>query len=165
MLLSNAAFYGQVGLLTVDLSRNLAAGIMFVTNAATPDHLVIYDLSNFASPLQLAQYDFPVTHQKNNNCIGKVLFAGDRIFAVDGNNGIMAVPVSPPTVPALNIALAGGSVVLSWEKTVVDFVLQSTPSLSPTAWNPVAQPVVVNGNLNTVTDTLGSGPLFYRLVK
>jgi len=68
-------------------------------------------------------------------------------------------------VPVLNIALSGGSVLLSWSNTVPGFVLQSTPSLSPTTWNPVAQPVVVNGTLNSLSDTLGSGPLFYRLVK
>jgi hypothetical protein len=165
MLLSSSAYYGEVGLLTVDWTRNLAAGIMFVTNAASPDHLVVYDLSNFASPLQIAQYDFPVTHQKNVNCIGKVVFSADKIFAVDGNNGIMAVPISPPTMPVLNIARSGGSAVLSWSNTVPGFILQSTPSLSPTGWNPVTQPVVVNGGLNLVTDTLGSTPLFYRLSK
>jgi hypothetical protein len=165
VLLSVLDFYSQVGPVTVDWSRGLAAGIFFVTNAASPDRLIIYDVSNLASPLQIAQYDFPVNHQKNNNCIGQAVFGPDKIFAVDGNNGIMAVPIAPPTVPTLKIALAGGSAVLSWINTVPGFVLQSTPSLVPTTWNPVAQPVVENGNLNIVTDTLGSGPQFYRLVK
>jgi hypothetical protein len=165
MLLGVSAYYPQVGPITVDLSRNLAAGIMFVTNVATPDHLVVYDISDFSSPLQIAQYDFPVPHQKNNNFIGQVVFGPDKIFAVDGNSGIMAVPIAPPAAPALNLALAGTSVVLSWTNTVPGFVLQSTPGLSPTAWLPVAQAVIENGSLNTVADTLGSGPVFYRLVK
>jgi hypothetical protein len=163
-LLTSGAFYGQVGPIAVDLSRNLAAGILFVTNAASPDHLVVYDISNLASPLQIAQYDFPVTHLRNNNCIGKVLFAGDRIFAVDGNNGILAVPVSPPKMPVLNIDLAGSSVVLSWENSVVPFGLQSTPALAPATWGPVALPVMVSGSVNTITDTLGTAPRFYRLL-
>jgi hypothetical protein len=165
LILSNADYYPQVGPVTVDWSRGMAAGILFVTNFAIPDRLIIYDVSNLASPLDIAEYNFPTNHQKNANFIGEIVFGPDKIFAVDGNNGIMAVPIAPPTAPTLKIALAGGSVVLSWINTVPGFVLQSTPSLVPTTWNPVAQPAVENGNLNIVTDTLGGGPQFYRLVK
>jgi hypothetical protein len=48
---------------------------------------------------------------------------------------------------------------------VPGFILQSSPSLAPTTWNPVAQPVTENGNLNTVTDPIGGSPAFYRLLK
>ena len=162
---SISAYYGEVGPIAVDLTRNLAAGIMFVTNTASADHLVVYDISNFGSPLEIAQYDFPVTHQANANCIGKVVIGTDKIFAVDGNNGIIAVPIAPPTQPVLNLAVSGSSVVLSWTNTVPGFTPYYTPGLAPTTWNPVLQPVVENGNINSVTNSLGSGPLFYRLVK
>lgn len=167
--LSSVNYYPQVGLVAMDLSKKLAAGIFFSTNAspttAPADRLIVYDISNFSSPLQVAQYNFPTNHQANGNFIGQIVFGSDKIFAVEGNNGIIAVPQAPATVPSLRIALAGGSVVLSWTNTVPGFVLQSTPSLVPTTWNPVAQPVLENGNLNIVADTLGGGPQFYRLVK
>lgn len=164
LLVSVSPFYGEVGPLTLDFPRNLAAGIMFVTNAASADHLVVYDISNLASPLQLAQYDFPVLHQTNNNYIGQVVIGTDQIYAVDGNNGIMAVPIVPPSIPTLQIAAAGSSAVLSWSNTVPGFVLQSTTNLAAPLWSPVSQPVVEGGLLNSVTDTPTS-PTFYRLVK
>jgi hypothetical protein len=165
LILSNADYYPQVGPITVDWSRGLAAGILFVTNFSIPDRLIVYDVSNLASPLDIAEYNFPTNHQRNSNFLGEIAFGPDKIFAVDGNNGIMAVPISPPTAPTLKISQTGGSVVLSWVNTVPGFVLQSTPSLVPTTWNPVAQPVVENGNLNIVTDTLSGGPQYYRLIK
>ncbi len=163
-LLSISAFYGQVGQLTVDLARNLAAGIMYVTNTAAADHLVVYDISNLASPLQLAQYNFPVTHQKNNNMLGEVVIGTDQIYALDCNNGIIAAPIVAPTTPALHIAAAGASAVLSWSNTVPGFVLQSASDLAAPVWSPVAQPVIESGPLNFVTNTPTS-PAFYRLLK
>ncbi|PWU11692.1 MAG: hypothetical protein C5B50_22870 [Verrucomicrobia bacterium] len=164
-LLSDSDYYGQVGGLTVDLSRNLAAGILFVTNTTIPDRLQVYDISNLASPLQIAQYNFPVNHLKNNNMIGQVIFGQTMIYAVDGNNGVIAVPVSPPPPTVLNIARSGSSAVLSWNNLNPAFFPQSSPTARPFSWTVLNQPISVSGNTNIVTDALTGTNKFYRLLK
>jgi hypothetical protein len=159
-------FYPEVGLVTVDLTRNLAAGIMFVTNgAAYPDRLVVYDMSSLTNPLPIAQYTFPVNHRTNNNFIGQVVFGPDKIFAADGNNGIIAVPAYPAFLPGLSITRSGDSVVLAWTHSIPEFVLQASASLSPPVWTNLGLPVTLTGNQNTVTNTIAGGPKFYRLAK
>jgi hypothetical protein len=165
VLLSVPDFYPQVGLVALDLSKNLAAGILYVTNTAAPDRLIVYDISNLASPLQIAQYNFPVNHQKNNNCIGQVAFGPDKIFAVDGNNGVIAVPTYPTFLPGLSITRSGDSVVLAWTHSIPEFVLQASSSLSPPSWTNLGLPVTLNGDQNTVTNTVTGGTRFYRLAK
>ncbi len=69
--------------------------------------------------------------------------------------------------PTLNIVRSGGNLVISWDAEAGPFTLQSTPSLLPTAWSNVSpQPptVLAAGNRNTKTVSLGSGPLYFRLV-
>ena len=165
VLLSVPDFYPQVGPLTLDFSKNLAAGIMFVTNTASPDRLIVYDISNLASPLQIAQYNFPVNHQKNNNFIGQAVFGPDKIFAVDGNNGIIAVPAYPTFLPGLSITRSDNSVVLTWTHSIPEFVLQATGTLSPPAWTNAGLPVTLVGGQNYVTNSTDSDAKFYRLSK
>ena len=164
-LISTPNFYQQLGPLAVDVSKNLAAGIFFVTNSATPDRLLVFDISNLNSPFQVAQYNFPVNHQPNANFIGEVVFGPDKIFAVDGNNGVIAVSAFPPLQPRLTINRSGANVVLSWSNSAAAFVLQSTPSLLPPAWANVAQPATVLGGQSFVTDITGPAGQFYRLIK
>jgi hypothetical protein len=162
-LLSVPDFYPQVGPVAVDLSKNLAAGILFVTNVAIPDRLIVYDISNLSSPLQIAQYNFPTNHQKNSNFLGEVVFGSNSIFAVDCNNGIIAVPAFPTFQPGLAITRSNNKVILSWLPSVPEFVLQSTLSLSPASWANVALPVTLTGGKNFVTNTIDSTAKFYRL--
>ena len=166
---SIAPFHAQVGPVGFDNSRNLAAGIFFTTNTlagSAPDRLIVYDVSSLSNVFQLAQYNFPTTHQKNNNFIGQVVFGGDRIFAVDGNNGIICVPAIPPGIPRLEMRPTVGALTLSWTNTV-PFVAQSTPTLSPPAWTNLTLPVTVVSNRNSIsiTDSIGGGNKFYRLQK
>ena len=97
--------------------------------------------------------------------IGQVVFAGNLVFAVDGNNGILAFTIVPPSRPPLTIARAGANAVLSWTSSATGFALQKTSSLSPPDWADVSQtPDVVNGQ-NTITNEASVGTAFYRLRK
>lgn len=74
-----------------------------------------------------------------------------------------------PTVPRpiLTAALSGGDVVLAWPIDGSDgFVLESIGDFDdPGGWQPMAEPVVVQGPNNTVTVGGTDGRRFFRLVK
>src|SRR2546430_17116116 len=72
-LAAYANFPDSLGPVGLDLSRNLLAGINFAISTSTPDTLDLYDISDPANPLLLAQYNFSINHVANNNFIGRVL--------------------------------------------------------------------------------------------
>jgi hypothetical protein len=164
VLMSMPDFHPQVGPVAADLPSGLAAGIFFTTNTAapTPDRLVVFNISNLASPFQIAQYNFPANHQPNANFIGSVVFGGGKIFALEGNNGLIIVPAVPPIMPFLSIGTLAGGARLSWTNPIPRFVLQSSPVIAPASWT-----TIPGSNLgpNTITDTFSGGAKFYRLVK
>ncbi|PYJ81751.1 MAG: hypothetical protein DME22_20495 [Verrucomicrobia bacterium] len=159
------SFPASLGPVGLDLTRNLLAGIDFSNDINAPDTLDFYDATDFNDPLLVAKYNFPVNSQPNGNFIGQVVFAGNLVFAVDGNNGILAFTIVPPSRPPLTIARAGANAVLSWTSSATGFALQKTSSLSPPDWADVSQtPDVVNGQ-NTITNEASVGTAFYRLRK
>ncbi|MCW5557282.1 MAG: hypothetical protein KIT22_05545 [Verrucomicrobiae bacterium] len=66
--------------------------------------------------------------------------------------------------PTLAITSSGANLVISWPASFGDYALQSTSSLSPTAWTNVAEPIVVVGDRRTVTVTPGDTPRYYHLI-
>jgi hypothetical protein len=75
--------------------------------------------------------------------------------------------VTPTDQPVLSVSKNGTGVVLSWAAdTSSDFALESTFDISdPEAWEPVSEPVVVQGSNNTVTVSAGSNARLFRLAK
>jgi hypothetical protein len=161
ILLSSGDYFYRVGTLAVDLARNIAVGI-YSNSPAVPDRLLVFDISNFNAPVQIARYDFPINHIKNANNIGQVVIAKSRIFAIDGNNGIMMVPEPPLTQPVLTLSQANNKVVLSWPTPVPNYTLQYSTGVSPTSWNPLG-PITTIGSQNYVTNNIDSSAKFYRL--
>jgi len=77
----------------------------------------------------------------------------------------MGTPIAA-TPPALRVTASGQTVTLSWPSAATGFELESTPSLSPTAWTKVNKQPVVQGDQNVVTDDMGGlASRFYRLRK
>lgn len=152
-------FPSSLGPVAVDLSRNLLAGIDFST-PGVPDTLALYDTSDLNNPLLIARYPFPVNQQPNGNFIGQVVFAGNRIFAVNGNNGVAAFDILPPggSSPTLTITREGSNVILSWPSSATGFILQKTASLSAPDWQPVD-----TGGANMTTENANAGNAYYRL--
>jgi hypothetical protein len=158
-------FPSSLGPVALDLSRNLLAGIDFASTATVPDTLALYDASDLDDPLLIARYNFPTNQQPNANFIGQVLFAGNRVWAVDGNNGVMAFTILPPPGPPLSIARSDANVVISWEAPSTGFVLQKNSTLEAGSWlNVPTVPDEQNGR-NTVTESASTGTQFYRLCK
>jgi uncharacterized protein (TIGR02597 family) len=100
---SNAATYSflpnSVGPVGIDFSRNLLAALNFSGVTSGADALDLYDISNLSSPTLLSSYDFPTNQQPNPNWIGQIVFGGGKVFAVDGNNGIIAFSEVAGTQP------------------------------------------------------------------
>jgi sulfatase modifying factor 1 len=71
-------------------------------------------------------------------------------------------PILAQTV-TLMVTPAGNSIVLSWTNSTTNWILQTTPTLSPAVWSTnLPAPVVVNGQ-NTVTTPAFGTQQFYQL--
>ena len=154
------AFPGSLGPVGLDFSRNLLAGINFSGVTTTPDTLDLYDISNPADPLLIAKYNFPTNSKPNGNVVGQVVFAGNKVFALDGNNGVVAFTIASPAnsaAPTLNFSKSGSTLNFAWSDSVA--ILQSATDLSG-PWT----------DLTTAGQTNSSQPItgplkFYRLRK
>jgi hypothetical protein len=149
------------GQLAFNDATNVLCAINRNASSSAPDTLDQFDLSNPSQPLYVTSYNFPVNHNANDNNNGRVIFAGDKVFALDSNNGLMALTL----VPRLTITPSGANVVLSWSSTTPGYTLKSTPSLNPPAsWTSVGTGTLV-GQQYFVTNSAATGTLFYRLQK
>lgn len=120
--------------LAVDTNRNLLASI----SVENPDNLRLYTIFNPANPPVLIDQELFVTDNDNANVTGAVDFGGDKLFALDSNNGIIALTVGMIAVPpgALSIMRTDSTVHLNWSGT---YTLQSaTNVLGP--WIDVGPP-------------------------
>jgi len=162
-LTNYSGFPASLGPVDLDLAHKILAGINFSGSTNTPDRLDLYDISDFNHPLLIAGYNFPTKELLNGNFIGQVLFAGNKVYALDGNNGIVAFTVVLPAAPQLSITRTGSDVVLSWSSSAAGFVLQRNAGLVPADWMDVSTtPTIVNGQ-NTVSENASNGKTFYRL--
>ena len=66
--------------------------------------------------------------------------------------------------PRLGVAHAGPDVIISWPTNWLGFVLEQTPSVSPTSWSTNSlPPYAVSGTNNSVTIPLSGSQEYYRL--
>ncbi|EEF60399.1 immunoglobulin domain-containing protein [Pedosphaera parvula] len=158
-------FASSLGSVALDVSRKLLAGVNFAGNTNSPDSLALYDISDLGAPLLLATYNFPANSKPNVNLIAQVVFAGNRVYAVDGNNGIVAFNLVAPTPPSLSVTFDGVHALVSWPTNFTGYALQSAPVLaSPSIWSPEGTGAIANGQY-TVTNTASGGSKYYRLIK
>jgi hypothetical protein len=160
-----ANFPASLGPVAMDFSRNLLAGIDFASSTNVPDAVALYDVSDLENPLLIARYNFPTNQQPNGNFIGQVLFAGDRVWAVDGNNGVMAFTIVSPWGPPVSVGRSGSNVLISWDTTASPFRLQKSATLAPGSWVNVSTIPDVQSGRNIVTEDASTGTQFYRLCK
>jgi hypothetical protein len=155
-----------LGGVAVDLTMNIAAGVDFIGSASKPDVVSLYDITDPGSPLLLGQYPFPQTEVANANAISETLIVGNRVFAMDANNGLIAFNIVPPASsqpPTLSITLSGGNAIVSWPQQG-SFTLQSVSALSgsPIPWSDIGTGTAVNGQY-VVTNAISAAATFYRL--
>ncbi len=165
--LSAVNFSSTLGGVFLDMGGNLAAGVDFVgstTAPLKPDAVALYDISELSSPMLLARYNFPANQFPNANYIGQTVIANHRVYALDGNNGMVAFNVYPPVNQTTNlmwlsITPAGTNVALSWGNWAA--VLQSKPSFDPTN---IWADLTTFGQTNSLQPIAG-GSQFYRLIE
>jgi len=152
---------GSPPLVAFNAQTNLLLAINISSPSGTPDTVDQYDYSDPTQPLFVASYNFPVNHQPNGNGCGRIIISGDRVYALDSNNGLVAYRIEP----TLQITPTPPGVVISWSSEVTGYTLTASPSLaSPTTWTNVSTGTLV-GNQYFVTNSAATGTLFYRLQK
>jgi len=142
--------YPNMGPIAVDPAHKLLAGI----SIEGPDNLRLCDLSNLggAGMWNLDTEFFP-TDNPNPSHSGAVAFGPNRVYAVDSNNGIIAMSLNLGCVPIkLTATRSGQNIVLSWGRP--DYRLQGATTLG--SWNNIS-----GGSPST---NLISGTQFFRLV-
>ena len=114
----------------------------------------------------IKRYDFPSNQVANANVICQTIVAGNRVFSLDANNGIVAFNIVAPVPPRppLNIVRSDTTVLLSWPTNYSGFILQASPSVAvPITWTNVG-PGTIAGGQYVVTNAL-DGASFFRLLK
>jgi hypothetical protein len=156
-------FTSLTGPLAMD--SNYLAAIIFAPDSNTPDSVALFDIADAAAPILLSRQNFPVNHQNNPSSFGQVIVAGNRVFALDANNGLMGFEIVTPgaTPPSLNIARVGGDILISWNTNATDYALEKTASLSAPNWSNAGSPAIVEGQYVVTNSASGTG--FYRLKK
>ncbi len=145
--------YPNLGPIAVDLEHNLLAGV----SRETPDNVRLFDIANLAAGVLNVDTEFFPTDNANDNGTGALAFGPNRLYALDSNNGLIAMTLEPVCVPSpLTIARSGNQVVLSWGRA--DFHLQGTIALAgrATVWTDLYGP-------SPITVDAGTGLQFFRL--
>ena len=100
----------SVAHLAFDATRNLLVG----TALETPDNVLLYSLADIETPVLLDQELFPVDNP-NVNGTGALAFGGNRLFALDSNQGVFAYTLDLSTKVRTTLAatLNGANIVLT----------------------------------------------------
>jgi sugar lactone lactonase YvrE len=89
--------------------------------------------------------------------------AGYLYIGDSANNTIRTTRVVPPL---LQYSIAANQLVLTWPAYLLDFVLESTGTLSPGAlWTPLTNGIAAAGDNLVLTNNVGGAAAFYRLHK
>jgi hypothetical protein len=114
-------------------------------------------------PLIHPLYDLGVAPTNQFDATG--VFLQESGSGTDGTFGyeLFVQEITPSDAAILNIAVQGGSVVISWPGSLSNYQLQSAGSLSNPVWTPMTNsPVLTNGK-NTITTAPTATQQFYRL--
>src|SRR5262249_3527200 len=123
-------FPSTLGAVAIDPLRNLAIGVDYTGNGtSTPDQVGLYEISDPTTPMTIARYNFPVApNNANNNFICKTVIAGNRVFSLDGNNGILAFIINGPSLAITPDP--SGKVLITWP-LFPGYTLQASPAVAP----------------------------------
>jgi hypothetical protein len=139
--------FPAMGPIGVDPVENLLAGI----SVETPDNVRLLDISNPDAGLGDLDTEFFPTDNANGNGTGALVFVGgDRLYALDSNNGLIAMRLAS----RLHYTVVGNQITFTWSG---HYLLQSRNSLTG-AWTDLS-------SSSGYTVTIG-GPgtrSFYRL--
>ncbi|MDB6026094.1 MAG: Immunoglobulin I-set domain protein [Verrucomicrobiales bacterium] len=153
---------GTWGPVMVVEAPNVVAGINF-SASGSPDTVEMYDTS-FTPMLLLNGYNFPITHQANQHLIGQVIVTANRVFAINGNNGVVAYDLIAPIKPQITLTNSANSITIAWPTALTGYGLQGTPAL-PVGWTNVTATITTNNGQNSVTLGKTGSAQYFRLKK
>src|SRR6185503_4124004 len=91
-LYDNADIPNAVCPIGTSSSLNMLAGI----HVASPNHLRVYDLTTTnGTPVLIGSTNFASDNSNVHTASGAVRFGGNTVYALDSNNGLMAVRIVP----------------------------------------------------------------------
>lgn len=150
-----------VAAIGISTNLNLLGGVAL----ETPDNFQLYDLPLSSAPSLIETNAFPADNP-NANGTGAVDFGGNYVFALDSNNGLLALqilaPVPPPGQFQLIARLPDGHVHLVWSgDTNFTYALDASSNLW--FWSELAQVVSSNGGFEYFDAATSNQPQrFYR---
>ncbi len=153
----------------IDPANNLLATVAY---ADTPDNLRLYALPADPDAPELLDQEFFATDNTNVNGTGAVVFAGDKVWALDTNNGIVAhtialpTPATPPSLSDPVLANGGTEFGFTLTGTVgVTYRVEASDTLTDGAWSTV-QTVTLTTATQALTFPVPGGQLmrYWRVV-
>ncbi|HWN96923.1 MAG TPA: immunoglobulin domain-containing protein, partial [Methylomirabilota bacterium] len=103
------------GATVIGVEHNL--NVLAAFSVENPDNLRLYDISDLAAGPRLVDQELFPTDNDNINGTGAIDYGEGKVFALDSNNGIMALQlgaIPPPAPGRITIIRDGGSVRLTW---------------------------------------------------
>jgi hypothetical protein len=159
----------NIGVVAVDP----AAGLLGAFQNDNSDNVRLYgtDVPFVVAPpagFTLLDMEFAPTDNGNGNGTGSVVIAGNRMFALNTNNGLMALTISkpvaevPPTIGAVTYDAEAGTVTFALTGTVGrTYAIESAAELVVAPWT--ADGTVTLTTATQVVTRPASGPRrFYR---
>ncbi len=158
----------SLGGIGIDTNLNILAGVIFNDN---PNDLQLFQL-NGTNPPSLFHQAFFATANGNIQANAAVAIKSGRAFALDVNNGIVALSygVPPPPLSAYSIASVtaqpGPAVVLTWQSVSGhSYQVQYKNSLSDASWINTGSPITATGATTASTNSvIGTNTRFYRIL-
>jgi hypothetical protein len=135
--------YPNMTAIGVNAANNLLAGV----SVETPDNLRLFEIGD---TLVHVDTEFFPTDNPNVNATGAVSFGPGRVYALDSNNGIIALALAS----RLNLTRNGNQLVLTWSGSSV---LQSSADVT----GPYED--VPNATPGYTVDLTSGTQMFYRL--
>ncbi|MBA4150274.1 MAG: family 10 glycosylhydrolase [Verrucomicrobia bacterium] len=158
--ISSPAIPETVAPIGVNPRLDLLGGISF----ETPDQLKLFDLAGDIMPPVLAATTFP-TAIPNAFFVGSVDFGRDRVYALNPNNGIIALQLNFPTGVAPTITkaepLSSNSIGLWFNAERRPYIVEASSDLIQ--WNTVTYDIPQDGYME-FNDSASDAARFYRLV-
>jgi hypothetical protein len=153
----------------VDAANNILAGVCFNN---TPDDLELYQLSGNTNPPVLFNQSFFASNNDNAQENAVTVLKGGLAFALNVNNGLIALSYGVPSFPAPAVKLTGityapGSVTITWSNAVAShgYQVQYKNTLSDSSWTSIGSSVTATGSTASYTDTTATGGTrFYRVI-
>jgi hypothetical protein len=143
-LASYSGFSATAGPATQLFSKKLLANLDFTgVVGSSPDQLELYDFSNPSSPLLVASNQFPAAAVANVNRIGQIIVTTNYVFAIDANNGLLAMQLVITPLILTNVAIvnnhfqfdvlgeANTTAIIQASSNLVNWLPLATNTLSP----------------------------------